>query len=217
MQYFTIKNWQEFQHYKTRSPIWIKLYLRLLNDDDFLALPERQQRHLIMLWLLMATRKERCLPLDPKRVGGLIAAQSSVDFDSLIDAGWLELLPNHASNNDELCYPRSISISSSVSLRIVKKKTSWPEGLVLSLEMRQYALARRITDPDAEFEAWKDDCAAHNRCYADWTAAWRTRVRNAPKFAGRYQQSQFDVTPIGPRNTGALQELKAAARLKEVK
>lgn len=59
--------------------------------------------------------------------------------------------------------------------------TGWPVELALTQEMRDYANQQSV-EPESEFEAWKDDCAAHNRKYADWSAAWRTRIRNAVKW-----------------------------------
>jgi hypothetical protein len=50
--------------------------------------------------------------------------------------------------------------------------------------MRRFA-AEFVIDPEAEFEAWRDDCAAHDRRYSDWHAAWRGRCRNALRFASR--------------------------------
>ena len=61
-------------------------------------------------------------------------------------------------------------------------KTEWPEHLLLTPEMREFA-AKFGINPDTEFVAWHDDCRAHGRRYIDWTAAWRTRCRNAVKFA----------------------------------
>ena len=63
-------------------------------------------------------------------------------------------------------------------------ETKWPSSLVLDDQMREFALDLGI-DPVSEFQAWRDDCAAHDRHYADWRAAWRGRCRNALRFAGR--------------------------------
>jgi len=46
------KNWSEFQHYKDRSPVWIKLHKRLLDDRAFHALPDASRALAPMLWLL---------------------------------------------------------------------------------------------------------------------------------------------------------------------
>jgi hypothetical protein len=65
-----------------------------------------------------------------------------------------------------------------------KNIRTWPDEFSLTAEMKKYAEAVGV-DADAEFEAWRDDCAAHQRRYSDWGAAWRTRIRNVPKFAPR--------------------------------
>ena len=30
-------NWDKFQHYKDRDPVWIKLHPELLDNDDYLT------------------------------------------------------------------------------------------------------------------------------------------------------------------------------------
>jgi hypothetical protein len=64
---------------------------------------------------------------------------------------------------------------------------------VLTEEMRAYAVERDV-DADEEFAAWRDDCAAHGRRYRDWEAAWRTRIRNVPKF-GAARQARLTMSP----------------------
>lgn len=46
------KNWREFQHYKDRSPGWIKLHKNLLDDYDFHSLPVASRALAPCLWLL---------------------------------------------------------------------------------------------------------------------------------------------------------------------
>ena len=48
----TPKNWNEFQHYKDRSPAWIKLHRGLLDNFDFHRLPVASRALAPMLWLL---------------------------------------------------------------------------------------------------------------------------------------------------------------------
>ena len=36
-QWIEIVNWDKFQHYKDRRPVWIKLHLDLLDNDDYLG------------------------------------------------------------------------------------------------------------------------------------------------------------------------------------
>lgn len=46
------RDWGSFQHYKNRSPAWIKLHKLLLDDYDFQSLPIPSKALLPMLWLL---------------------------------------------------------------------------------------------------------------------------------------------------------------------
>jgi hypothetical protein len=48
----TPKNWKSFQHYKDRSPAWIKLHKGLLDDFEFACLPVASRALAPCLWLL---------------------------------------------------------------------------------------------------------------------------------------------------------------------
>jgi hypothetical protein len=48
----TPKNWDTFQHYKDRSPTWIKLHKGLLDDYAFSCLPVASRALAPLLWLL---------------------------------------------------------------------------------------------------------------------------------------------------------------------
>lgn len=50
----TPKRWAEFQHYKDRSPPWIKLHRKLLDDYAFSRLPLASKALAPLLWLLAA-------------------------------------------------------------------------------------------------------------------------------------------------------------------
>src|SRR5690606_3926887 len=61
-----IKNWSEFQHYKDRSPPWIKLHRSFLDDFDFSRLPIASKALAPMLWLLAAESKDGSVCIDPE-------------------------------------------------------------------------------------------------------------------------------------------------------
>ena len=46
------KNWDTFQHYKDRSPAWIKLHRSMLDDYEFSCLPVASRALAPLLWLL---------------------------------------------------------------------------------------------------------------------------------------------------------------------
>lgn len=48
----TPKGWNDFQHYKDRSPAWIKLHRKILDDYVFACLPTASRALAPMLWLL---------------------------------------------------------------------------------------------------------------------------------------------------------------------
>lgn len=52
------KKWAEFQHYKDRSPPWIKLHRDLLNDRLFMSLPLASKALAPLLWLLASESKD---------------------------------------------------------------------------------------------------------------------------------------------------------------
>ena len=52
MARFVVKNWSEFQHYKDRSPTWIKLHKSLLDNFEYQRLPIASKALAPMLWLL---------------------------------------------------------------------------------------------------------------------------------------------------------------------
>ena len=92
---FSVKNFEKFQHYKDRSPPWIKLYNDLLDNYEFGALPDASKMHLVAIWLL-ASRSANKIPYDPRWVAGRINATDQVDLDLLADAGFIQL--NHNLN-----------------------------------------------------------------------------------------------------------------------
>lgn len=53
-----VRSWNKYQHYgDRRRPIWIKLYIQLLDDPDFQGLEPELLRILIMTWLAVAEHK----------------------------------------------------------------------------------------------------------------------------------------------------------------
>lgn len=66
-----IKNWSEFQHFKDRTPPWIKLYRHLLDDPDWHELSGDEAKTLIMLWLIAS---------EDKKMNGNLPAVKNIAF-----------------------------------------------------------------------------------------------------------------------------------------
>lgn len=85
---FSVKNFERFQHYKDRSPPWIKLYNETLDDYEFGRLPDASKAHLFAIWLL-ASRYDNKIPHDARWIATKINATSPVDLDLLENAGFI--------------------------------------------------------------------------------------------------------------------------------
>lgn len=88
MTTFSVKNFEQFQHYKDRSPPWIKLYNELLDDYEFGLLPDASKLHLILIWLL-ASRSANKLPFDEAWIGRRINASEPVNLRLLARHGFI--------------------------------------------------------------------------------------------------------------------------------
>lgn len=53
-----IKNWSEHQHFKDRSPPWIKVHREIINDVEWHELSGDDAKLLISLWLIASEDKE---------------------------------------------------------------------------------------------------------------------------------------------------------------
>ena len=59
----SVKNFEQYQHYKDRKPPWIKLYNDVLDDYAFEVMPDASKAHLMLIWLL-ASRTDNRIPND---------------------------------------------------------------------------------------------------------------------------------------------------------
>jgi len=88
----TIKNWAEFQHYKDRSPPWLKLHRGLLDDFDFQRLPVASRALAPMLWLLASESGDGSVTIDPERLAFRLrctVAEAKEGLTPLISGGFL--------------------------------------------------------------------------------------------------------------------------------
>ena len=89
--YFRVRNLDKYQHYKDRSPPWIKLHQATLDDYHFAQLPDTAKAHLMCIWLI-AARADNKLPFDPDWIAHAIHAKSTVDLDILLAGRFIEAI-----------------------------------------------------------------------------------------------------------------------------
>lgn len=78
-RFLSIKNYEQYQHYKHRHPTWIKLHLSLLDDPDFLTLPDASKWHYVGL-LLLASRHGNDIKPDAKYITNRLGLTEKLDL-----------------------------------------------------------------------------------------------------------------------------------------
>jgi hypothetical protein len=99
-RHFRVKNFERFQHFKDRDPIWIKMYRELLSPDDrrYRALSDVAKAHLHHLWLYQSKHYDRTVGAarpftlefdDPEWIGDVLNIRDPLRIDELVAGGFL--------------------------------------------------------------------------------------------------------------------------------
>jgi len=111
-RWVVVRNWDKFQHYKDREPLWIKLYLELRDSDEWSGLSWAQRGLLVSIWmefgasrgvLRASSLSQRCRQKTRKDT-----------LDSLVSAGFIQLSASK---------PLALARSREVEVEVEKKKT----------------------------------------------------------------------------------------------
>ncbi len=89
----TPKNWKSFQHYKERTPSWIKLHKGLLTDFEFVRLPVDSRALAPMLWLLASEYEGGVIDASLEKIAFRVhmnADELQAALSPLITAGFFE-------------------------------------------------------------------------------------------------------------------------------
>ena len=84
------KNWENFQHYRDRNPLWIKLHKNLLDDKTFQRLPVGARALAPMLWLIASESHEGIFNGDIEELAFRLRDTEkniAVSLDTLIKSG----------------------------------------------------------------------------------------------------------------------------------
>ena len=197
MKHFRVKNFERFQHYKDRSPPWIKLYNELLEDYEFSQLPDAAKMHLIGIWLL-ASRSDNRIPYDAKWVAARINATEPVKLDVLRASGFIEVDAEQDASNvrqspEQVDRPeregeteRETEGEGEVARSRAPTATRLPDDWAPDSDLLAWAVAAEPgVDAKREAEKFRDywkAAAGANARKRDWSAAWRTWIRRAAEI-----------------------------------
>jgi hypothetical protein len=196
----SVKNFAKFQHYKDRSPPWIKLYNELLDDYEFGKLPDTAKAHLTAIWLL-ASRYDNKIPHDAEWIARRINANSPVDIPLLLKAGFLEtdqdcsevLADCKQDAMPETERETEVEIENSSSS--ARKKTRFPQNFSLEERFRQRAISElglshhEIDDEVASAANYYLSRDGPKSMYVNWQRAIWDWLRRSKRFNGKNRQA----------------------------
>lgn len=87
-EYYTVKNWERFQHYKDRSPPWIKLHFELLASQDWVMLADASKL-LMIVCMMIASRNNGKIPADPNYLKRVAYLDKLPNLTPLLNCGFL--------------------------------------------------------------------------------------------------------------------------------
>jgi hypothetical protein len=194
MQYLRVKNLERYQHYGTRNPPWIKLYRTILSDYELRQVPVIS-RLAFIYFMVLASETDNRVPYDCIFLGermGFKVTESVVS--PLIDSGFL--LASGARRVlaiEEKCSslptllltasPSSDMKSNGHADRKRKLRSITDED---KPSERHHSFAQSLgIDPGPEWGKFKNYCLAHDKRYANFEAAFRNWLANAPDMKGR--------------------------------
>lgn len=175
----TIVGWDEFQHYKERDPIWIKNYVRLLRQDEYMDLTPHRRALLHGLWLLYAIKRQALRHHTATLSRELGMRVMTADLEALKQAGFIAFSASKPlAKRYQAARPEK---------EVEKEVEKTPNGVLPKPRERDViwdALSEEIGSPSTKTErSRRGKCVAelreasaspaqvHERC-ARWRAGW---------------------------------------------
>jgi hypothetical protein len=88
-QWIVVPKWNEFQHYKDRVPVWIKLHLELADKDEWRRLTLAERGLLVSIWIAFA--RTRGVVRASELPTFVTASTRQKHLTSLSDAGFIRI------------------------------------------------------------------------------------------------------------------------------
>ena len=88
MKYFAVKNFEQYQHGHRRDYPWVKIYKTLLDDYDYLSLPD-DLKYVFIGLIILSSRTGIKLPLDANYLKTRLGFQGRLNLTPLFQKGML--------------------------------------------------------------------------------------------------------------------------------
>jgi hypothetical protein len=192
-----VKNWKDFQHYKDRSPPWIKLHKGLLDNYEYQCLPVASRALAPMLWLLASESDDGSIDGDPKKIAFRLRMTEKEVIEALkplIDGGFILSDSNALAD----CYQHAMPETETEAYKPETEEreresraTSANRGTRLSADWQcpdewiddaigikpHWNRQKAMATADAFKDYWVGVAGAKGR-KTDWRATWRNWCRN---------------------------------------
>ena len=224
--HYRIRNWTTFQHYKHRSPPWIKFHRTLLDDEKFHRLPDRASKLLVLAWLL-ASEAEGVLPASHEIAWRLRLASTEVheDMKTLMALGFVEpasgVLAECVQDASDLLDQSRVEAETEAETE-EKKKPSVKKKRMLSVEWSPNDRHRELStslglDLKRCVVDFRDHAQATGRLMLDWDAAFRMWLSKARDMNGNRPPHGSEASAVrvelprssAPRNPENVEEVRA--------
>lgn len=192
--HFSVKNFDELQHYKDRNPPWIKFYNASLDDYEIGLLPDASKAHLFAIWLL-ASRYNNQIPYDADWVGRRINASEPVDLPLLAKHGFIvpdQDCSNMLASRKQDAIPEKEKRESREEREGEKSRargTRLTDDWKPSESNIVFCLQEGLTEDDAAhigdcFRDYWIGVAGAKGVKRDWDGTWRNWVRREKQSSG---------------------------------
>lgn len=208
-----IKNWSKHQHFKDRTPPWIKLYRDILDDPDWHELDGDVAKVLISLWLIASEDESHqgALPDSRKLAFRLRMKESQLNQTLTKLSEWLirddiETI----SERHRVDVPETEGETEIEQIGRAKRRMQIPDNFTPNETGIECARAKGIS-VDVELPKFTDFHKAKGSVMLDWQAAFRTWIGNARTFNRGADVSAVTV-PAKPGIDPALAKIEADAK-----
>jgi hypothetical protein len=212
----TPKNWKSFQHYKDRSPSWIKLHKGLLTDFTFNRLPLASRALAPMLWLLASEYDGGAISASLEEIAFRLHVTEqdlSVALNPLIDSGFFIASETLAEPERNACLEKedigkrtiteetdsdAIASRSRVSEKSPKKASkALPDDYPIPERVKAYAGTLGLSSSETAREHIKfcNHAKQTDRRCAEWEPAEETWMIGAAERLGKQPPSISSEPP----------------------
>lgn len=203
MSHYRVCKLDEYQHYKDRSPPWIKLHRDMLTSNTWVTL-DADGRVLAVACMLVAASTENKIPTEAAYMRRRAYLDKDPDFDALVRVGFVELVSDSnvlAEDRKQMLAPRKRPLAKRTECasegegegeteqrrgeekEARSRKTRIDPNFKATDDQLAYAKAQGCADPADTVERFKLHHGSKGTLHADWNLALQYWCRNEKNFA----------------------------------